>query len=607
MRIRVGSIVWLAALLWWLAVPVAHARYAIAQYGEPKYPPGFTHFDYVNPDAPRQGTLVLANPDRRTSFDKFNPFTLRGTSAPGIDSLIFETLTVGSADETSSAYGLLADDIDVAPDGMSVTFHINPKARFSNGDPVTAADVKYSFDTLVGPKAAPWFKVYWGDVARAVVLGRLRIRFDFKRRSSELPIIVGQIPVFSPKWGAGPDGKAKPFDQLAFDTPIGSGPYLIERYEAGRRITYKRNPHYWGDDLPVRRGMFNFERIVYKLYSDDTARLEAFKAGEFDAIVEYRARNWARGYVGKKFRDGELVKRQFAHHNGAGMQGFIVNLRRPLFQDLRVRKALDLALDFQWLNRRLFYNQYTRIDSYFSNSDLAATGMPSPAELALLDPLRSQLDPAVFGPMTVQPTTTPPHSLRGNLRQARELLAQAGWTYRDGALRNAKGEPFDFEILEDGGAMGPVITAYIRNLAKLGIRAHQRTTDFALYQKRLEEFDFDMISLRYPDSQSPGAELFDRFGSASADVKGSDNLMGLKSPAVDQLVGDLVRARTQDALVTAAHALDRVLMHGYYVVPHWYSDHHSIAYRSTLAFPRRLPRYYTAEGWIISTWWDTRR
>ncbi|TAL52904.1 MAG: ABC transporter substrate-binding protein [Pandoraea sp.] len=588
-----------------ICMPVVQAKYAIAQYGEPKYPPGFTHFDYVNPNAPRRGTLVLANPDRRTSFDKFNPFTLRGTSAPGIASLMFETLTTGSADEISSAYGLLADDIAVAPDDLSVTFHINPKARFSNGDPVTANDVKYSFDTLMSPQASPAFRSYWADVSRAVVLGPLTVRFDFTRKNSELPLIIGQLPVFSPKWGMGPGGKRKPFDQLAFDTPIGSGPYLIEHYDPGRRITFRRNPAYWGDDLPVRRGMFNFKRIVYKLYSDDTARLEAFKAGDFDVIVEYRARNWARSYIGKKFRDGELIKREFPHHNAAGMQGFIMNLRRPLFQDVRVRHALDLALDFQWLNRELFYSQYHRIDSYFANSDLAATGMPSPAELALLEPLRGELDPSVFGPMTVQPVTTPPHSLRGNLLQARALLAQAGWIYRDGALRNARGEPFTFEMLEDnGGALGPVIAIYVRNLAKLGIRVIQRTTDFVLYQKRLEDFDFDMTTMRYADSQNPGNELFDRFGSKAADVKGSDNLMGLKSPAVDTLIGDLVRARTREALLTSAHALDRVLMHGYYAVPHWYSATHRIAYRSTLAHPAVLPKYYTAEGWVVSTWWD---
>lgn len=597
--LRQGLLAFLVALS-----PVAHAKYAIAQYGEPKYPPNFTHFDYVNPDAPRGGTLTLANPDRRTSFDKFNPFTLRGTAAPGIGSLMFESLAVGDGDEASTVYGLIADDIDVAPDGMSVTFHINPAARFSNGDAITAADVKYSFDTLMSPQAAPGFKVMFADVAGATVVDPMRVRFDFRRKSPDLPLLVSGVPVFSPKWVRGADGRAKPFDSLTFETPIGSGPYLIESYDGGRRITYRRNPHYWGDKLPVRRGTYNFERIVYKLYADDIVRLEAFKAGEFDATVEYRARSWVRSYVGKKFKDGELVKREFPHHNAAGMQGFIPNLRRPIFQDVRVRHALDLALDFQWLNRQLFYNQYTRIDSYFANSELAAKGMPSPGELTLLEPLRKQLDPAVFGPMVIQPTTTPPATLRDNLRQARELLSQAGWNYKDGALRNAKGEPFVFEFLDDGGSMSPVASAYARNLAKLGITMNARVTDFALYQKRIDAFDFDMISLRYPDSQSPGTELVDRFGSKSADIEGSDNAMGLKSPAVDALVANLVRARTREEVLDGAHALDRVMMHGYYAVPHWLSATHRMAYRSTLRYPATLPLYYTAEGWLVSTWWD---
>jgi microcin C transport system substrate-binding protein len=280
--------------------------------------------------------------------------------------------------------------------------------------------------------------------------------------------------------------------------------------------------------------------------------------------------------------------------------------RRTLFQDVRVREALDLALDFEWMNRQIFFGQYRRIDSFFTNSQLAAHGLPSPAELALLEPLRAQLDPAVFGPMVVQPVTTPPASLRDNLRRARELLAQAGWVYRDGALRNARGEPFSFEILDDsGGAMGPVVTPYIRNLEKLGIGVNFRTTDFALYQKRMDDFDFDVTVSRYPDDPSPGSELRDRFGSASANTPGSDNVIGLRLPAVDALTRAVLRARTRDELESACRALDRVLMHGYYVVPQWYSATHRIAYRRTLAHPATLPLYYTAEDWIVRDWWDT--
>lgn len=585
------------------AAPAAHAAYAIAQFGAPKYPAGFEHFDYVNPDAPKGGTLVLANPNRLTSFDKFNPFTMRGNAAPGIE-MLFESLTTGSSDEVATAYGLLADDIRIAPDRLSVTFHLNPRAHFSNGDPVTAEDVKYSFDTLKSQKAAPQFAVFYADIARAVVVDPATIRFDFRQPNRELPLIAGGIPIFSHKWGLGPDGKRTAFDQLAFQQPIGSGPYVIDHYDDGHTITYRRDPSYWGAALPVRVGMNNFDRITYKLYADSTARLEAFKAGEYDALVEYIARNWARRDVGKRFDNGELVKREFRQHNGAGMQGFVMNLRRPLFKDLRVRQALDLAFDFQWLNRQLFFGGYTRLNSYFADSAQQATGTPGAGELAILDPLRAQLDPAVFGPMTVQPSTDPPGSLRANLLRARALLAQAGWHYRDGALRNAQGEPFRFEILDDSGAaMAPIASVYIRNLKKLGIEATFRTVDFALIQKRYESFDFDMTSLRYGDVQVPGTEQVSRFGSKSADEQGSDNLMGLKSPAVDAILSKLVHAQTREQLVDAARALDRVLMHGYYVVPQWYSTTHRVAYKRELRYPATLPLYYSASDWIVSTWW----
>ncbi len=588
------------------AVPSpAWAVYAIAQFGSPKYPPDFKHFDYVNPDAPKGGTLVLSNPDRLTSFDKFNPFTLRGNPAPGIG-MLFETLTTNSWDEMATAYCLLADDIRIAPDRLSVTFHINPRARFSNGDPVTAADVKYSFDTLTSRLAAPQFAAYFAEISRAVVVDPATIRFDFRQPNRELPLIAGAMPVFSHKWGMKPDGTRVPFDQLAFEKPIGSGPYLIDSYDGGHTITYRRDPSYWGASLPARAGTDNFDHITYKLYADNTARLEAFKAGEYDALVEYVARNWARRDVGKRFDDGELIKREFRQHNGAGMQGFIMNLRRPLFRDLRVRKALDLAFDFEWLNSRLFFGAYTRLQSYFADSDLQATGIPTKGELKLLNPLRAQLDPAVFGPMPVQPDTDPPNSLRANLLKARALLSEAGWTYRNGALRNAKGQPFEFDVLEDEssrGAMEPIVAAYARNLAKLGIKANFRAADFALIQKRYETFDFDMTSLRYPGVQVPGVEQVSRFGSKSADEPGSDNMIGLKSPAVDAILRSLVGAQTKEDLVDATHALDRVLMNGYYVVPHWFSTTHRIAYKRELRYPDTLPLYYSAEDWIVTMWW----
>ena len=599
-----------AIFLGFQGMGVAQAEHALSQYGKPKYPADFSHFDYVNPQAPQGGTLTLPNPDRRTSFDKFNPFTLRGVAAPGIAGLMFETLGVGSSDEISTIYGLLAEDMSLAKDKMSVTFRLRPEARFSDGSPVLAEDVKYSFDILMSKLANPQFKTIYADVKQAVVVSERVVRFDFKSRNGEAPILVGTLPIFSRHWGKQADGTVKPFDKLTFETPIGSGPYLIESHQSGRHISFKKNPNYWGQHLNVRRGFFNFDRIVYKLFSDDTVRLEALKAGEFDALVEYRAKLWAKSYVGPRFNDGTLIKKDFEQHNGAGMQAFAMNTRRELFKDPRVRQALGLALDFEWLNRQIFYNQYRRIDSYFSNSDLGASyqanSLPSEQELKLLRSLDKaypgQVPPAVFGPMLSPVSTVAPHSLRENLKKAKNLLEQAGWVYRDGALRNKEGKPFTFEIVEDSPFLLRIITAYVRNLEKLGIKAEVRTSDYALYQKRLEDYDFDMTTVRFPDSQSPGNELWDRFGSAAAKEKGSDNLIGVRSPVVDALVAEIVKAEKREQLYVATRALDRVLMHSYYVVPHWYNPTHRIAYRTEMGFPKP-PLYYTAESWILTTWW----
>jgi microcin C transport system substrate-binding protein len=578
----------------------ALASHAFSLYDVPKYPAGFKHFDYVNPDAPTGGELYLANPDRRTSFDKFNPFSMKGVAAAGVSNLMFETLATASSDEVATMYGLLADDMELAPDRMSMTFRLDARAKFNNGDPVTAADVKHSFDTLVA-KGAPQFKSVFADVKQCVAVDERTVRFEFKTLNHELPLIVGGVPVFSRKWAANTS-----FDKIQLDPPIATGPYLIDRYDVGRSISYKRDPNYWGKHVPARRGMFNFGRIHYRFYKDDVARLEAFKAGEFDLVVEYSAKNWARSYTGPKFESGEIVKRALTHSNGAGMQGFVMNLRRPQFADIRVRKALGLALDFEWMNRQLFYGQYKRIYSFFNNSELAATGAPAGGELSLLESLRPQLDPAVFGPAPVPPSTDPPMSLRANLLQAKALFQEAGWEYRDGALRNARGEPFAFEILDDQSALSRIISVYIRNLEKLGIQVNQRTADYALVQKRMEEFDFDMTSIRFPDVTSPGNEMFDMFGSKAADEKGSNNAWGLKDPAVDKLVEALVAADTRKQLVAASRALDRVLLNKYIVVTHWYSSTHRVAYRDRFGIPKTAPLYYQADPYVISTWWENK-
>lgn len=574
------------------------AGHAFSLYDTPKYPAGFTHFDYVNPAAPKGGVLYLANPDRRTSFDKFNPFSLKGVAAAGVDSLMFETLAISAQDEVTTMYGLLADDMQLAADRLSMTFHLNAKARFNNGDPVLAADVKYSFDTLIA-QGAPQYKSYFSDVKQCVVIDTQTLRFEFNSKNHELPLIVGSVPVFSRKWAA-----STAFDKIQLVPPIASGPYAIDNYDVGRTISYQRRNDYWGKDIPVRKGMFNFDRIVYRFYKDELARLEAFKAGEFDVVVENSAKNWVRSYHGPQFANGDILKRYLPHQNGANMQGFVMNLRRSPFQDRRVRQALGLALDYEWLNRQLFYEQYRRIDSFFANSELAARGMPSADELKLLNPLRDKLSAAVFGPAPLPPSTNAPYSLRKNLLKARDLLQQAGWQYRDGALRNAQGEIFSFEIFDDQPAMSRVINVYARNLQKLGIQVRQRGADYALVQQRLENFDFDMTTLAFPAVSSPGNEMFDLFGSRAADQKGSNNVWGLRQPAIDQLIGHVVAATTRRQLVTATRALDRVLLNEYITIPHWYSAAHRIAYRNRFGMPDKLPLYYEAQPYVISIWWQ---
>lgn len=565
----------------------------------PRYAPGFTHFNYVNPEAPKGGELKLS---AMGTFDKLNPFTLKGIPAKSLMELLFESLTIGSLDEPMSAYGLLAKEMSLAADRLSITFRLRPEARFSNGDPVTAEDVKFSFDTLRSKAASPIWRNYWADVKEAVVLDSQTIRFNFLRRNRELHMIVGSVPVFSRKWGL-QQGVDKPFEQWVQDLPIASGPYRVERFDLGKSIRYVRRPDYWGAEIPSRKGQFNFDVIQFRYYKDEFARIEAFKAGEFDFVHENAAKNWARGYTGKKFSNGDLVKAELPNSNAQGQQGFYFNIRRPVFKDVRVRQAIGLALDYEWMNRQLFYNQYKRSYSYFTNTEMAAQGEPSAEELRLLNPLRDRLMPAVFGPAQPPPSTLAPHSLRANLRQARELLAQAGWTVRDGILRNAAGQPFEFEVLLSTRTWERIVAPFARNLAKLGIQVRVRVTDSSLYKKRLDNYDYDMIVHWYLSSQSPGNELAFRFLSQAADEPGADNFVGIKDPAVDALVNRVLAVESRDELVTAARALDRVLRAGHYAIPHWHNNAHRVSYRKGLKGPTQLPDYYHSEDWVIAAWW----
>ncbi len=575
-------------------VPSAYAAGALALGYQPKYQEGFSHFDYVNPDAPKGGHLTLS---AQGNFSSLNPFLLRGIGAAGLDPLVFETLMVPSLDEPFSQYGLLADDAELAADGLSVTYHINPKARFSDGSPVMADDVKFSFDTLKSAQAHPQYRFYWSDITQAVVVDERTVRFEFARVNPELHMIAGQIPVFSRHWVG-----EKSFEEVVLDAPIATGPYTVESYDLGKSVSYRRNSDYWGRDLNVRRGMFNFEKVTFRYYLDSTVQLEAFKAGEFDFILVNNSKQWARDYVGSKFENGLIRKTTFKHQNNAGMQGFAFNLRRTKFQDKRVRRAITLALDFEWANHKLFYDQYERCDSYFSNSELAATGLPSGEELELLEPYRDRLSPEVFTEAW-KPPSTEPNGLRRNLLEAQRLLNEAGWHYRDGALRNADGEPFQINFMLFQKGFLRIVAPFARNLAKLGIEMKYRAIDAALYERRAKSFDFDMMVASFGQSQSPGNELMGTFHSESADQEGSRNLMGIQDPVVDAVIEKVIFARDRKALVTAVHALDRVLLNGEYLVPNWYIAVHRVAYRKQLAHPETLPLYYAATDWALTTWW----
>jgi len=581
-----------------LLLPVTvQARYAMALGYQPRYPRGFDHFDYVNPDAPRGGHVTLS---AFGTYDSLNPYLLKSLSAAGLEQLVFEPLMVRSKDEPFSMYGLLADDIQVADDGMSVTFHLNPDARFSNGDPVLARDVKASFDLLTGPNAHPQYRLYWQDIKRAVVVGKRTVRFEFARRNPELHLIAAELPVFSHKWIGD-----RPFNKVTNERPIASGPYTIEKYSFGKSITYKRNPDYWANDLNVRKGTYNFKRITYEYYRDLTVAFEAFKAGEFDFHVENHSKRWAREYDGPAFRSGKIVRRKLPHGNDEGIQGFLFNLRKPLFRDRRVRRAINLAFDFPWSNHHLFYGQYERCYSYFSNSELAARDGPPKGEVrAILDKHRDVVPDGVFGPTVRPPTTSPPHTLRENLVQAHKLLREAGWKIDDnGVLRNKDGRPFRFDFLLAQEGFERILAPFFRNLERLGIQPRYRTVDTSLYQQQMRSFNFDMAVMRYTQSQSPGNELRSMFHSEAANREGSLNYAGISDPAVDALIDEVIYARDRDHLVAAARALDRVLMYGQYMVPNWFIDYHRVAYRDRFGIPDTLPKFYQADDWMLESWW----
>jgi peptide/nickel transport system substrate-binding protein/microcin C transport system substrate-binding protein len=588
------------------ASPVVTGRWvhAVSAYAPPKYGPGFTHFEYVNPDAPKRGTLNLRNPDRRSSFDKFNPYTTRGSAPAGVTLFMIEPLAIQSMDEPQAMYGVLAEAMMVAPDLSSITFRLHPKARFNNGDPVTPEDVVYSLERAKSKEASPASQIAHADLERAVVVDARTVRIELKARTVDAVFIAGGIGIFSRQWGAG-----KKFDEVVLDKPITSGPYLIDRYDLPSRIEFKRNPDYWARDIPSRRGHFNFDRIRYRMYNDEAVAREAFKAGEFDIFKEYRASAWIRQHQGPKWRDGRIVKVALKTSTGQGLQSILMNLRRPIFQDIRVREALLLAWDFDRYNQ---YKTFKHAYSVFNNSEFAAVGEPSADELKLLEPFHAELPPRVFGPAFAPPSNlTGPNALREHLRRARDLLVEAGWKVAaDGRLRNASGEAFEFEYLEPGSP-GRMID-FQRNLEKLGIVMKERIVDFALYRQRLQRYDFDVVVIVEGDFTLPSAtDLASSFGSQSADEPGNNNFRGVKSRALDHLIKALGDATTIEELRTASRALDRVVMWNFWQIPQVYVSEEQFSYWNRFGIPAVQAKYFVVDSypsassapWPLWTWW----
>jgi len=563
----------------------------LSMYGELKYGPGFTHFDYVNPAAPKGGNVKLA---AIGTFDSLNPFILKGVPAAGISDT-FETLMESSSDEAFSEYGLIAERVEVPADRSWVAFTLRPEARFHDGSPITADDVIWSFDTLKS-KGHPFYRSYYSRVLRAEKVGPRQVRFSFGPGDNrELPLIVGQLPVLSKAYWSTHD-----FDKTTLDPPLGSGPYRVVAVEPGRSIVYQRVKNYWGAKLPVRTGRDNFDTIRYDYYRDTTVALEAFKAGQYDFREENIAKNWATGYSTPAVAAGLIRKEEIPNEVPTGMQAFVYNTRRPVFHDRRLREALGYAFDFEWTNKYLFYGAYTRTKSYFSNSELAAHGPPTPAELRILDPFRGQEPEAVFTTAYEPPKTDGSGEIRDNLIQAFRLLKAAGWTVKDMRLVNARtGAPMQFEILLADPAFERVTLPFVRNLARLGIQARLRTVDTAQYQNRIDNFDFDMTVASWPESLSPGNEQIDNWTSARAAVPGSRNLAGIRDPVVDGLVDLVIAAPDRQSLIDRTRALDRVLLWGQYVIPQWHITSFRVAYWDKFSRPAIAPKY--ALG--FDTWW----
>lgn len=570
-------------------------RHGLSIFGDLKYSASFQHFDYVNPHAPKGGRLTTIGTGALTSFDSFHPFIRTGDAAQGVADLTFEPLMVRATDEPDSFYGLIAESAAVAPDGMSVTFKLRPEARFSDGSPLTSADVAFSFVSLK-EKGHPSFNRMLRDVASAEPVDPVTVRFTFLGSEvRNLPTTVAGLPVLKKA-----QFDNRKFDESGLDPLIGSGPYRIGDYKQGTFVTFVRRPDHWAKDLPVMRGRFNFDEIRYEYFKERVAGLEALKAGLLDEREEFTSKDWMTGYDVTAVKEKRLLLEMLPDKNPSGTQGFWINTRKAKFSDIRVRRALDYAFDYEWTNKNLFYSLYHRTTSFFENSDMKAEGKPSEAELALLEPFRKDLPASVFEAPYLPPVSDGSGNDRRLMREAAKLLAEAGWQQKAGKLQNAAGEPFEIEFLTTDPTSERLLAPYVKNLQALGIGASIRKIDPAQFERRRKSFDYDITTARFVMSVTPGPELRSYFDSSSADVEASLNLSGIKNPVADALVAKAASAKTRPELVTAIRALDRVLRAGHYWVPQWYKASHSLAYWDRFGRPAQKPAY---DRGIIDTWW----
>lgn len=569
----------------------AATSHGISVFGDLKYKAGFKNFDYVNPDAPKGGELRLWGLD---NFETLNPFLLKGSKEEW-SGLLFDTLMARATDEPDALYGLVAETVILPKDGGWVAFNLNPKARFSDGTNITAADVVFTFNALI-KDGHPSYRILYRDVASVTATGPNKVRFNFKPgRHRDLPTRLAALPVLSKAYYQKID-----FTKTTFEPPLGSGAYKVAKLEPGRSIVYGRDPDYWARDLPVNRGRYNFDRIRIDYYRDRDVAFQAIFAGAYDFREEFTSKSWATQYDKPPVRDGLILTETLADETPSGVQAFFFNLRRDKFKDRRVREALDLAFDFEWTNKNLFFGQYDRTNSMFENSTLAAHAPPDAAELVLLEPLRGKIPDEVFERPYKSPVTDGSGHIRGNLRKAAKLLRAAGYRVRKGVLTDGKGATFTVEFLLFEASFQRIIGPYIRNLKRLGIQASIRIVDVANFKVRSDKFDYDVVIRRFVQPLTPGIEQRNYFGSANADTPGTLNAAGIKDAAVDALIEKVSDAASRPDLVAAARALDRVLMWNRYSLPQWYKGVHNIAFWNKFGRPKIKPKFGLD---VVETWW----